>query len=153
MGTLGETFFAVVRRHESPYLAHVLRSAANFRRGTTEHKTKQTVVFPSSCGRPRLTCAVNKPEVVKSDGGATLHLLDVHYESCLLVFGGVQVYNQDSIVQSVLSSAVSTVMGSRGSLLGAGELDVSSLLSGGAHLIDTWVELEVRRNLPCSCVL
>ncbi|CAN0539836.1 unnamed protein product, partial [Ectocarpus sp. 8 AP-2014] len=54
----------------------------------------------------------------------------------------VQVYNQDSIVQSVLSSAVSTVMGSRGSLLGAGELDVSSLLSGGAHLIDTWVELE-----------
>ncbi|CAN0522630.1 unnamed protein product, partial [Ectocarpus sp. 8 AP-2014] len=33
-------------------------------------------------------------------------------------------------------------MGSRGSLLGAGELDVSSLLSGGAHLIDTWVELE-----------
>ncbi|CAM9448799.1 unnamed protein product [Ectocarpus sp. 4 AP-2014] len=54
----------------------------------------------------------------------------------------VQVCNQDSIVQSVLSSAVSTVMGSRGSLLGAGELDVSSLLSGGAHLIDTWVELE-----------
>ncbi|CAM9322002.1 unnamed protein product [Ectocarpus sp. 6 AP-2014] len=54
----------------------------------------------------------------------------------------VQVFNQDSIVQSVLSSAVSTVMGSRGSLLGAGELDVSSLLSGGAHLIDTWVELE-----------
>lgn len=54
-----------------------------------------------------------------------------------------QVYNQDSVVQSVLSSAVSTVMGSQGSLLGAGQLEVSPLLAGGAHLIDTWVELEV----------
>eukprot|EP00752_Nemacystus_decipiens_P011279 g10023.t1 len=57
-------------------------------------------------------------------------------------FLSVQVYNQDSVVQSVLSSAVSTVMGSQGSLLGAGQLDVSPLLAGGAHLIDTWVELE-----------
>lgn len=50
------------------------------------------------------------------------------------------------MVQSMLSSAVSTVMGSRGSLLGAGELEVSPLLAGGAHLIDTWVELEVRER-------
>eukprot|EP00903_Cladosiphon_okamuranus_P007042 g6846.t1 len=54
----------------------------------------------------------------------------------------VQVYNQDGVVQSVLSSAVSTVMGSHGSLLGAGQLEVSPLLAGGVHLIDTWVELE-----------
>ncbi|CAM9499735.1 unnamed protein product [Pylaiella littoralis] len=54
----------------------------------------------------------------------------------------IEVYNQDNMVQSMLSSAVSTVMGSRGSLLGAGELEVSPLLAGGAHLIDTWVELE-----------
>lgn len=52
-------------------------------------------------------------------------------------------YNQDNGVQSVLSTAVSTVMGSQGSLLGAAELEMSSLLAGGAHLIDTWVELEV----------
>lgn len=32
---------------------------------------------------------------------------------------------------------------SQGSLLGAGELEVSPLLAGGLHLIDTWVELEV----------
>ncbi|CAM9914735.1 unnamed protein product, partial [Hapterophycus canaliculatus] len=54
----------------------------------------------------------------------------------------VQVYNQDNVVQSVLSSAVSTVMRSQGSLLGAGELEVSALFAGGAYLIDTWVELE-----------
>ncbi|CAM9250826.1 unnamed protein product [Laminaria digitata] len=53
-----------------------------------------------------------------------------------------QVYNQDNGVQSVLSTAVSTVMGSMGSLLGEAELEMSSLLAGGAHLIDTWVELE-----------
>ena len=57
-----------------------------------------------------------------------------------------QVYNQDSVMQSVLSSAVRTVMGSQGSLLGAGRLEVSPLIAGGAHLIDTWVELEVRRS-------
>lgn len=34
-------------------------------------------------------------------------------------------------------------MRSQGSLLGAGELEVSALFAGGAHLIDTWVELEV----------
>ncbi len=34
-------------------------------------------------------------------------------------------------------------MGSQGSLLGVGELEVSPLLAGGLHLIDTWVELEV----------
>lgn len=51
------------------------------------------------------------------------------------------------MVQSVLSSAVSTVMGSHGSLLGAGELEVAPLLAGGAHLIDTWVELEVCERL------
>lgn len=55
----------------------------------------------------------------------------------------MQVYNQDNVVQSVLSSAVSTVIGSQGGLLGAGELEVSPLLSGGVHIIDTWVELEV----------
>ncbi|CAN0200550.1 unnamed protein product [Scytosiphon promiscuus] len=54
----------------------------------------------------------------------------------------VQVYNQDNVVQSVLSSAVSTLLRSQGSLLGAGELEVSALFAGGAHLIDTWVELE-----------
>lgn len=41
-------------------------------------------------------------------------------------------------------------MGSQGSLLGAGRLEVSPLLAGGAHLIDTWVELEVWFELlPC----
>ena len=43
-------------------------------------------------------------------------------------------YNQNNMVQSVLSSAVKTVMRSQGSLLGAGKLDVSSLLSGGCLL-------------------
>ena len=46
----------------------------------------------------------------------------------------------------MLSTAVSTVMGSQGSLLGSAELEMSSLLAGGAHLIDTWVELEVQTN-------
>ena len=58
-----------------------------------------------------------------------------------------QVYNQNNMVQSVLSSAVKTVMRSQGSLLGAGKLDVSSRLSGGLYLIDTWVELEVSANV------
>ena len=56
-------------------------------------------------------------------------------------------YNQNNVVQSVLSSAVKTVMRSQGSLLGAGKLDVSSLLSRGLYLIDTWVELEVSANV------
>ena len=56
-------------------------------------------------------------------------------------------YNQNNMVQSVLSSAVKTVMRSQGSLLGAGKLDVSSRLSGGLYLIDTWVELEVSANV------
>ena len=53
-------------------------------------------------------------------------------------------HSQDTnMVQSVLNSAVSKVTGSPGSLLGVGELEVSNLLSGAVHLIDTWVELEV----------
>ena len=60
-------------------------------------------------------------------------------------------YNQNNMVQSVLSSAVKTVMRSQGSLLGAGKLDVSSLLSGGLYLIDTWVELEVSANVVDDC--
>lgn len=65
----------------------------------------------------------------------------------------MQVYNQDNVVQSVLSSAVSTVMGSHGSLLGTGALEVSPLLSGGLHLIDTWVELEVRALITALLIL
>lgn len=38
---------------------------------------------------------------------------------------------------------MSTVMGSQGRLLGTGRLEISPLLSGGVHLVDTWVELEV----------
>eukprot|EP00904_Undaria_pinnatifida_P001886 jgi/Undpi1/11699/HiC_scaffold_36.g13994.m1 len=54
----------------------------------------------------------------------------------------IEVYNQDNAVQSMLTTAVSTVMGSQSSLLGVARLEMSSLLAGGAHLIDTWVELE-----------